>query len=102
MQEIVAQLSEYPPQSVRQIFHALMNLGQFIKIVDDFFIHAQTFETILNSLTDYLQRNDIITVAEFRELANTSRKYAVPFLEYCDSQGITVREGNHRRLRKSA
>lgn len=102
MQEIVSQLSEYPPQSVRQTFYALMNLGQFIKIVDDFFIHAQTFETILNSLTDYLQRNDIITVAEFRELANTSRKYAVPFLEYCDSQGITVREGNHRRLRKSA
>ena len=98
---LTAQLSEYPSQSVQQTFYALMNLGRFIKIADDFFVHVQTFEKIVNSLTDYLQKHGIITVAEFRELAQTSRKYAVPFLEYCDGQGITIREGNHRRLRKS-
>ena len=48
---------------------------------------------------DYLRENGIITVAEFRELARTSRKYAVPFLEYCDSKGVTHREGDHRKLR---
>ncbi len=101
MTELTAQLSEYPPQSVQQTFYALMNLGRFIRIADDLFIHTQMFEEIVNSLTDYLQKNDIITVAEFRELAQTSRKYAVPFLEYCDGQGLTIREGNHRRLRKS-
>ena len=101
MSELTAQLSEYPPQSVQQTFYALMNLGRFIRITDDLFIHTQMFEEIVNSLTDYLQKNDIITVAEFRELAQTSRKYAVPFLEYCDGQGLTIREGNHRRLRQS-
>ncbi len=101
MIELTAQLSEYPSQSVQQTFYALMNLGRFIRIADDLFIHTQIFEEIVNSLTDYLQKNDIITVAEFRELAQTSRKYAVPFLEYCDGQGLTIREGNHRRLRKS-
>ena len=101
MSELAAQLSEYPPQSVQQTFYALMNLGRFIRIGDDFFIHTHIFDATVNSLTDYLQKNDIITVAEFRELAQTSRKYAVPFLEYCDGQGLTIREGNHRRLRKS-
>ena len=101
MNELTAQLSDYPPQSVQQTFYALMNLGRFTRIADDLFIHTQMFDTIVNSLTDYLQKNDIITVAEFRELAQTSRKYAVPFLEYCDGQGLTIREGNHRRLRKS-
>ncbi|MCE2394806.1 selenocysteine-specific translation elongation factor [Candidatus Poribacteria bacterium] len=101
MTELTAQLSKYPPQSVQQTFYALMNLGRFIRIADDLFIHTQIFEEIVNSLTDYLQKNDIITVAEFRELAQTSRKYAVPFLEYCDGQGLTIREGNHRRLRRS-
>ena len=100
MGELTAQLSEYPPQSVQRTFYALMNLGRFIRIGDDFFIHTQMFEATVNSLTDYLQKNDIITVAEFRELAQTSRKYAVPFLEYCDGKGLTIREGNHRRLRK--
>ena len=93
MTELTAQLPEYPPQSVQQTFYALMNLGRFIRIGDDLFIHTQIFEEIVNSLTDYLQKNDIITVAEFRELAQTSRKYAVPFLEYCDGQGLTIREG---------
>ncbi len=100
MSGLIAQLSEYPSQSVEQTFYALMNLGRLIKIEDDLFMHTQAFEAIVSSLTDYLQKNDIITVAEFRELAETSRKYAVPFLEYCDGQGLTVREGNHRRLRQ--
>ncbi len=101
MSGLIAQLSEYPSQSVEQTFYALMNLGRLIKIEDDLFMHTQAFEAIVSSLTDYLQKNDIITVAEFRELAETSRKYAVPFLEYCDGQGLTIREGNHRRLRQT-
>lgn len=101
MRELIARLPDYPPQSVQQTFYALVNMGQFIRIGNDLFIHTQMFDTIVNSLTDYLQKNDIITVAEFRELAQTSRKYAVPFLEYCDGQGLTIREGNHRHLRQS-
>jgi len=100
--ELTAQLSEYPSQSIQETFYALLNLGRFIKISDGFFIHADTFDKLSKLLTNYLGENGIITVAEFRELAQTSRKYAVPFLEYCDGQGITIREENHRRLRKTA
>ncbi|MCH8294782.1 selenocysteine-specific translation elongation factor [Candidatus Poribacteria bacterium] len=100
--ELTAQLSEYPSQSIQETFYALLNLGRFIKISDGLFIHADTFDKLSKLLTNYLGENGIITVAEFRELAQTSRKYAVPFLEYCDGQGITIREENHRRLRKSA
>ena len=100
--ELTAQLSEYPSQSIQETFYALLNLGRFIKISDGLFIHADTFDKFSKLLTNYLGENGIITVAEFRELAQTSRKYAVPFLEYCDGQGITIREDNHRRLRKSA
>ena len=100
--ELTAQLSEYPSQSIQETFYALLNLGRFIKISDGLFIHADTFDKLSKLLTNYLGENGIITVAEFRELAQTSRKYAVPFLEYCDGQGITIREENHRRLRKTA
>lgn len=100
--ELEMQFGEYPSQLIQKTFYALLNLNRLIKIADGYFIHADTFKKTLNLLTNYLQENDIITVAEFRELAKTSRKYAVPFLEYCDGQGITVRTGNHRRLRKPA
>ena len=102
MKALIEQLPEYASQSVGATFYALVNLGRLIKIADDFFIHIQTFQRIMNLLTGYLQENDIVTIAEFREFAETSRKYAVPFLEYCDGEGITIREGNHRSLRKSA
>ena len=100
--ELETQFGGYPPQLIQKTFYALLNLNRFIKIADGYFIHADTLKKGLNLLTNYLRENDIITVAEFRELAKTSRKFAVPFLEYCDGQGITVRVDNHRRLRKSA
>ena len=98
LNELNTRLSEYTPQVIESTFYALLNLGQFIKAADNYFIHRTVYEEIRDSLTDYLQKNETISVAEFRELAQTSRKYAVPFLEYCDTQNVTVRDGNVRRL----
>jgi selenocysteine-specific elongation factor len=40
-----------------------------------------------------------LTVSAFRELLGTTRKYAVPLLEYFDQQGVTRRQGDLRVLR---
>ena len=98
LNELSTRFPEYTSQLLESTFYALLNLGQFVKIADNFFIHRTVFEEIQELLTTYLRKNDTITVAEFRETAETSRKYAVPFLEYCDSQNLTVRDGNIRRL----
>ena len=98
LKELSTQLPKYTPQVLESTFFALLNLGRFVKIADNFFIHQTVFEETRELLITYLRENDIITVAEFRETAQTSRKYAVPFLEYCDSQNFTVRDGNVRRL----
>ncbi len=98
LSELHTQLPEYTPKVVESTFYALLNLGRFVKIAENFFIHKTRFEEISDALTAYLRENETITVAEFREIAETSRKYAVPFLEYCDTQNLTVRDGNIRRL----
>ena len=41
-----------------------------------------------------------MSVSEFKELAKTSRKYAVPLLEYFDKLKITYRNGNLRKQSK--
>jgi selenocysteine-specific elongation factor len=38
-----------------------------------------------------------LTVSRFREALGTSRKYAVPLLEWLDARGVTRREGDLRR-----
>ena len=96
--ELSTHLPDYTPQLLESTFFALLNLGQFVKIADNFFIHKTVFEEIQELLTTYLRKHDTITVAEFRETAQTSRKYAVPFLEYCDSRNLTIRDGNIRKL----
>lgn len=98
LNELNTSLPEYTPQVIESTFFALLNLGRFVKIADNFFIHETVFEETRELLVTYLREHDIISVAEFRETAKTSRKYAVPFLEYCDSQNLTVRDGNVRRL----
>ncbi len=98
LNELGRLLPEYTPKVLESTFFALLRLEQFVKIADDFFIHKSALEETQQLLITYLRKNDIITVAEFRELAQTSRKYAVPFLEYCDSQNITIRDENVRRL----
>ena len=41
-----------------------------------------------------------MTAAEFRDMLGTSRKYAVPLLEWLDAHGVTIRNGDYRTLRK--
>ena len=98
LNELSARLPEYTPKVLESTFYALLRLGRFVKIADNFFIHSTVLKAVQKLLMTYLRENDIITVADFRELAQTSRKYAVPFLEYCDSQNLTIRDGNVRRL----
>ncbi len=98
LKEVVLQLPDWTPRVIESTFFALVKLGQFVKIADNFFVHKTVFDETVRLLTDYLRRHDVITVAEFRELAHTSRKYAVPFLEACDGNNITIRDDNVRRL----
>jgi selenocysteine-specific elongation factor len=39
-----------------------------------------------------------MTVAEFRDLLGTTRKFALPLLEHLDANRITLRVGDIRKL----
>ena len=41
----------------------------------------------------YLQNNDVITIAQVRDMFSTSRKSAKPILEYMDSLKVTKKTG---------
>jgi selenocysteine-specific elongation factor len=41
-----------------------------------------------------------MSITDFKNIVNTSRKYAVPLLEYFDKIKITYRDGNNRKLVK--
>ncbi|HEY5257786.1 MAG TPA: SelB C-terminal domain-containing protein [Candidatus Baltobacteraceae bacterium] len=47
-------------------------------------------------LDEFLARQGRITVAQFRDLLGSTRRFAVPLLEWFDARGITAREGDDR------
>ena len=73
--------------------------NSIIRINDSLYLFSNTLESIRADLKKYLEGKKEITMAEFRDLAKTSRKFAIPLMEYFDSQKLTQRVGDKRVLR---
>ena len=71
-------------------------LSEEVKIIDGFVIENKFFQEILDKLAKYLEENEKITVAEFRDLIGFSRKNAIAILEYLDREKFTRRDGDFR------
>ena len=56
-------------------------------------------DTVKATLKERLPSRGTVTPAAFRDLFQTSRKYAIPLLELLDREGVTIRIGETRRLR---
>ena len=50
-------------------------------------------------LVEFLQREEAITPAQFKDLVGQSRKFTIPLAEYFDAQKVTLRIGDIRKLR---
>ena len=55
------------------------------------------YKKLLDIINLYFKNNNSLSVKDFKDITNTSRKYAVPLLEYLDKQKITYRVGNERK-----
>lgn len=80
----------------RELLHALVRDGELVRISEEFVYLPAQIEQITAGLRGM---ESGFTVSEFKERTGLSRKYAVPFLEWADRTGLTVRMGDTRRLR---
>ena len=49
-------------------------------------------------LKAHFKKSNSLTISQFKEISNTTRKLAVPLLEYLDKINFTFRSGNSREL----
>jgi selenocysteine-specific elongation factor len=91
--------TEFPDyKKVAAVFEYLINEGRLIKINEEIFLTENNFLKAKDILTNYLKENKEITLAIYRDLLKTSRKYAVGILEYFDSIKLTKKVGDIRIL----
>ena len=64
----------------------------FIQLNDDYYLGIEAYHQIISSIKQYLNKHpDGIGISEYRDLTNTSRKYAVMVLERLEKDHITKR-----------
>jgi len=86
-------------KDAKDLLKLLADEGRTVRINDSLHLDREIVETIRAELRKYLEEKKEITMAEFRDIAKTSRKFAVPIMEYFDSQKLTQRIGDKRVLR---
>jgi selenocysteine-specific elongation factor len=86
---------------ITDILGILSKEGHVVRISESIYLSSAAYEKMMSLLRDFFSKKAEMTVAEFRDLLNTSRKYALPFLEYLDSRKITIRTGDVRKVIKS-
>lgn len=72
--------------------------GSIIKINASIYLTREQYDKMIVVLKDFFSKKPEITVADFRDVLGTSRKYALPFLEFLDSSKITIRVGDIRKF----
>jgi selenocysteine-specific elongation factor len=101
------ELTPSTPPSVKEcltevgedIFSALRESGELVAVSEDVVFWKDEYESMVVQIQQNLIIRGQITMAEVRDLLKTTRKYAQPLLEHLDSIGVTIREGDFRRLR---
>ena len=92
--EIVASFGERAPALLRYLERA----GELVRISDDRYYSPGAVEMMVGKLRSALEPRRIYSPAELREVLGVSRKYLIPFLEFCDVTGITDRRAEGRVL----
>ena len=75
---------------------ALIDLGKLVRMSEDVLLLSETYQSAVMRVTDHLKTHESITVAQARDMFDTSRKYALALMEFLDAKGITRRVGDVR------
>ena len=99
---VEAVLDSIPPErreEARQVLESLLTGGELVRLSPELCWHREVFQKGLDILRTLCADHGAVTLAEVRDALDTTRKYALLFLEACDRRQITVREGDCRRLK---
>jgi selenocysteine-specific elongation factor len=82
----------------QKIVTILLREKVLIKISDVLVFHKNALEELRRKMAAYKLKSTKIDVAQFKELTDVTRKYAIPLLEYMDRERVTRRVGDAREI----
>tara|TARA_Y100001935_G_scaffold74033_1_gene61739 strand:- start:1590 stop:3473 length:1884 start_codon:yes stop_codon:yes gene_type:complete len=94
----IANLLNISSDKLKLLINIAEQDSKIIRINEDLLFTHKNFIKLVDDVKKYFSTNDKLSVADFKDIAKTSRKYAVPLLEFLDKKNITFREDNYRKL----
>ncbi len=91
-----------PPTDIAidpEIVNLLDGRGQVVKVSESVVFSASAYGEMVDRISEHLNRNGEISVADVRDLLGTSRKYALALMDHLDHVRVTRRVGDVRVLR---
>ncbi|MBN1188209.1 MAG: selenocysteine-specific translation elongation factor [Dehalococcoidales bacterium] len=80
----------------QDLLNLLIDRGQVVRTTAGVVFAAEAYNEMVARILDYIQQSGKITVAEVRDMFQSSRKYVLALLEYMDEKKLTRRVGDDR------
>ena len=96
--EDAAELVGALPEQVSVLLRVGQDQGSIVRIAEGLYFHRDTVEEAKRIVREQVEREGAITVSQFRDITDSSRKYALPLMEYFDTIRFTRRLGDTRVL----
>jgi len=87
---------ESRPAMVEGICTYLVQRGRLIRLDGKFLIHRAVLDDVARRIRQWDREG--FSVGEFKKQFDLTRKLAIPVLEWLDSERVTVRSGNERKI----
>jgi selenocysteine-specific elongation factor len=98
----------YAPPTIKEcqaevgedVYAALVDLGQLVPVSQEVVFRRQDYDHFVADVRSLMEERGELTVADARDHFNTSRRYVLALLEHLDAIGVTVRQGDTRKLKR--
>ena len=87
--------------SVPALLHMLERQGRIVQVERDRYYDRSALEAMITQLRETLKPGQVYAPAQLRDVLGSSRKFLIPFLEFCDRRGVTERRGDGRVLKET-
>jgi selenocysteine-specific elongation factor len=88
-------------KQIEQLFKLLAAEEVLVHLGQGMYLLREVVTEAREALLAPFRRGEVFSASQFRDALSTTRKYAIPILEYFDQTGITVRRGSDRVLKRS-
>ena len=84
----------------KQVLMDIVKEGSLVKLNPGAYLYKEHYEKAVALMREHFATHDTMSLAEFRDILGTSRKYVLLILEYLDEKRITKLQGDVRVLLK--